>query len=62
VVVSAGTSALREQFSHRDHITAPFVVGRAPFRHEPPGAVAADLLLDAPYLLFEGLKQKTPIP
>jgi len=45
VVVSAGTSALREQFSHRDHITAPFVVGRAPFSHEPPGAVAADLLL-----------------
>jgi CRP/FNR family transcriptional regulator, cyclic AMP receptor protein len=45
VVVTAGTSALRQQFSHRDHITAPFVVGRAPFSHEPPGAVSADLLL-----------------
>jgi CRP-like cAMP-binding protein len=45
VVVSAGTSALRQQFSHRDHITAPFVVGRAPFSHEPPGSVAADLQL-----------------
>ena len=29
VVVSAGTSALRQQFTHRNHITAPFVVGRA---------------------------------
>jgi CRP/FNR family cyclic AMP-dependent transcriptional regulator len=45
VVVSAGTSALRHQFSHRDHITAPFVVGRAPFSHEASGPVAADLLL-----------------
>ena len=45
VIVSAGTSALRQQFSHRDHITAPFVVGRAPFSHEPPGPLAADLLL-----------------
>jgi CRP/FNR family transcriptional regulator, cyclic AMP receptor protein len=45
VVVSAGTSALRHQFSHRDHITAPFVVGRAPFSHEAPGPAAADLLL-----------------
>ena len=45
VVVSAGTSALRQQFSHQDHITAPFVVGRAPFSHEPPGPLAADLLL-----------------
>jgi len=43
VVVSAGTSALRQQFTHRNHITAPFVVGRAPFSHEPQGAVAADL-------------------
>jgi CRP/FNR family transcriptional regulator, cyclic AMP receptor protein len=45
VVVSAGTTALRHQFSHRDHITAPFVVGRAPFSHEASGPVAADLLL-----------------
>jgi len=45
VVVTAGTSALRQQLSHRVHVTAPFVVGRAPFSHEPPGAVAADLLL-----------------
>jgi CRP/FNR family transcriptional regulator, cyclic AMP receptor protein len=45
VVVSAGTSALRHQFSHRDHITAPFVVGRVPLSHEAPGPVAADLLL-----------------
>ena len=45
VVVSAGTSALRQQFSHRDHITAPFVVGRASLSHEPPGPLAADLLL-----------------
>jgi len=45
VVVSAGTLALRQQFSRREHITAPFVVGRAPFSHEPPGPLAADLLL-----------------
>ena len=45
VVVSAGTSALRQQFTHRDHITAPFVVGRAPFSHESRGPVAANLLL-----------------
>jgi hypothetical protein len=45
VVVSAGTPALRQRFSHREHITTPFVVGRAPFSHEPPGAVAADFLL-----------------
>jgi CRP/FNR family transcriptional regulator, cyclic AMP receptor protein len=45
MVVTAGTSALRHQFSHRDHINAPFVVGRAPLSHEAPGRLDADLLL-----------------
>jgi len=45
VVVSAGTSTLRHQFSHREQITTPFVVGRAPFSHESRGPVAANLLL-----------------
>jgi CRP/FNR family cyclic AMP-dependent transcriptional regulator len=45
VVVTAGTPALRRQFSHRDHINAPFVVGRASLSHETPGRLAADLLL-----------------
>src|SRR6516165_12824257 len=45
VVATAGTSMLRQQFSHRDHITAPFVVGRASLSHEPRGPLAADLLL-----------------
>lgn len=41
--MSARTLARPQQF--QEHITASFVVGRAPLSHEPADPLAADLLL-----------------